>query len=71
MPPPAGGRAPASRVAASGGSHGSVAAETGQTGRRPPPHAGPRAERKEARMPTEAKQATVAELREELAKPGR
>ena len=47
---------------------GSVAGE-GRTRRPvdPPPHAGPRAERKEARLPTEAKEETVAELREELA----
>jgi large subunit ribosomal protein L10 len=47
---------------------GSVAGEDRTVPIDPPPHAGPRAERLEARLPTEAKKETVAELREELAK---
>ena len=52
----------------SGGRHGiRRRGRPGQTRSRPPPHAGPRAEANGGTMPTEAKQATVAELREELA----
>jgi ribosomal L10-like protein len=64
-----GGRAPASRShLLSGGRHGIRRRGSRSDPVDPPPHAGDRVPKTGGQMPTEAKEATVAELREELAK---